>query len=124
MLWVIKHGSSVLYFVSSAAVIPIVSLVSTTPWYHSVGLATVAFSVWQVVGLVLVVAGGVLFVYFLRRDATAHTSRSASRSLKDLAGSDNPFLLSAADDIITEPYYEDEQWDTHYVPSVSEDDSV
>lgn len=117
MLWVIKYGSGVLYFISTAAVIPIVSLVSTTTWYSSLGLKALAFSAWQVVGLVVVVVGCGLYVYFLRREASPERIRA--RSLKDLArddSEDDPFFLSKQDQlddpIIDDVCFEEEWGDT------------
>jgi len=109
MLWVIKYGSGVLYFVSTAAVIPIVSLISTSSWYSSLGLEALAFSVWQLVGLVVVVVGCCVYVYFLRRDVTSGTqSRRAARSMKDVA-SEGQFAPAVDEESFDEGIYE--EWD-------------
>jgi hypothetical protein len=114
MLWVIKNGTGVLYFVATAMVIPIVSLMSTSPWYSSLGLQTVSFSAWQVLGLVLVVAGNSLYVYFLWRMMVFEAGhRNAARSMKDLANTGHDeFSPPEYDDPLTdEEFYEEEDWD-------------
>ena len=54
----------VLYFVALATIIPIVSLLSTSALYDTVGLCTVTFDFLQIVGLLTVVLG--IVVYRLR----------------------------------------------------------
>ena len=111
MLWVIKHGSGVLYFVSTALVIPIVSLVSATEWYSSLGLESVEFSVWQIVGLCVVVIGCGLYIFFLRREADPERirARSLAKSLKDLA-SGAQFQPSDDREPLTDDEYYDDDW--------------
>jgi hypothetical protein len=57
MLYVIKEGTAVLFWISSAAIIPVVACISTTPVYTWLKLGKVAFTLMQICGLVLVVLG-------------------------------------------------------------------
>merc|ERR1711934_611516 len=61
MLWVISTNTAVLYFVALATIIPIVSLLSTSALYSTIGLCKVAFSPLQIVGLLTVVLGIVVY---------------------------------------------------------------
>lgn len=57
MLYVIKEGTAVLFWISSAAIIPAVAVISSTSIYTWLDLGTVEFSVLQICGLVMVVVG-------------------------------------------------------------------
>jgi len=57
MLYVIKESTAALFWISSAAIIPVVSIISTTSIYQWLDLGVVKFSVMQICGLVLVVLG-------------------------------------------------------------------
>lgn len=61
MLWVIKEGTAVLFFVANAATIPLVSLISTSVVYMWLGLDRVDFRLSQVIGLVVIMAGMTLY---------------------------------------------------------------
>jgi len=66
MLWVISENTAALYFVALAAIIPVVSLISTSSIYSAIDLCTVTFDGLQVLGLVIVVVG--IAVYRIRPD--------------------------------------------------------
>eukprot|EP00656_Telonema_subtile_P042243 TRINITY_DN4774_c0_g3_i2.p1 TRINITY_DN4774_c0_g3~~TRINITY_DN4774_c0_g3_i2.p1 ORF type:complete len:345 (+),score=70.81 TRINITY_DN4774_c0_g3_i2:782-1816(+) len=70
MLWVISNNTAVLYFVALATIIPVVSLISTSSVYSSIGLCTVGFSALQIVGLVTTVCG--IVVYRLQSDEVVY----------------------------------------------------
>jgi len=57
MMWVIKEGSAVLFFVANAVIIPVVSLLSTSSLYQNIGLPRDTFTNWQVFGLLLTMIG-------------------------------------------------------------------
>jgi len=57
MLYVIKEGTAVLFWISSAAVIPVVSILATSSMYDWLNLGRVKFTIVQICGLVLVVLG-------------------------------------------------------------------
>lgn len=75
MLYVIKEGTAVLFWISSAAVIPVVAILSTTSLYDGLDLGRVSFSALQICGLALVVFG--IAVYRSKReDPLDHASFS------------------------------------------------
>lgn len=57
MLYVIKEGTAALFWISSAAIIPVVSLISTSSVYDWLDLGIVKFSILQICGMMLVVLG-------------------------------------------------------------------
>jgi len=61
MLWIIKNGTVVLYFIANALAIPLIAVISTTNLYEFLGLGKDVFTAWQIVGLLVVVAGTALY---------------------------------------------------------------
>ena len=61
MLWIIKNGTVVLYFIANALSIPLISVISATRLYPSVGLPQDVFTAWQIIGLLVVVIGTALY---------------------------------------------------------------
>jgi drug/metabolite transporter (DMT)-like permease len=61
MIWVIREGTAVLFFVASGVTIPLVSLLSSSPIYEHLGLKTDKFTPWQLLGLTFTVGGCIFF---------------------------------------------------------------
>mmetsp|Transcript_14699 Transcript_14699/g.26318 ORF Transcript_14699/g.26318 Transcript_14699/m.26318 type:complete len:243 (+) Transcript_14699:1-729(+) len=61
MVWVIREGTAVLFFVANGVIIPLVVILSTTPVFARIGLAKETFTMWQVLGLVATIFGCFVF---------------------------------------------------------------
>jgi len=72
MLYVIKEGTAVLFWISSAAIIPTVAVISSTSIYTWLDLGKVEFSVLQICGLVMVVVG--IAIYRMQPEESVNLS--------------------------------------------------
>lgn len=61
MLWVIKEGTVVLFFIANAITMPLVALLSASDFYTKLGLIKVSFNAWQIVGFSVVILGTILY---------------------------------------------------------------
>ena len=93
MLYVIKEGTAVLFWISSAAVIPVVAILSTTSLYDGLDLGRVSLSALQICGLALVVFG--IAVYRSKREVYA-LGQSCSMPFATLFCSAGPGLVCSA----------------------------
>jgi len=88
MLWVIREGSAVLFFVASGASIPVVSLISASPLYKALHLQKDKYTFWQAIGLLMTVVGCIYFGNAMTHRPELEQNQTASEQVQDIYSED------------------------------------
>lgn len=89
MMWVIREGTAVLFFVASGCTIPIISLLSTTSLYSWLGLSPEKFTWFQIFGLFLTVGGCLYFGSAMIKHSENKMQANILNSMRQNAHSSN-----------------------------------